>query len=280
MQKLYGLIGYPVEHSMSPIMHNACFREFGMMHVYHAFNVHPDHLEKAIVGMKALGVAGFNVTIPHKINCMKYLDKIDELAMKIGAVNTVVNENGKLIGYNTDGLGFVKALKDEACETLTNKKILIIGAGGAARGIYMTLADSGVERIDIANRTIHRADEIISDCSDSVQSTSLSLQQAECALKNYDIIINTTSIGMYPHINEMPISLDHLGEKKIVCDIIYNPLETKFLKEAKKRGALIQNGLGMFVYQGALAFEKWQGKFPNIDDMKQIVLDKLGGKTC
>lgn len=280
MQKLYGLIGHPVEHSMSPVMHNASFKELGIPGYYHAFNVHPHDLESAIAGMKALDVAGFNVTIPHKINCMKYLDKIDDLAMKIGAVNTVVNENGKFVGYNTDGPGFVRALKEETHATLLDKNILIIGAGGAARGIFMTLASSGGGRIDIANRTVSRAEELISDCSYPVQSVSLSLEQAEKRLENYDIIVNTTSIGLHPNVSELPISLERLGEKKIVCDIIYNPLETMFLKQAKEKGAIVQNGLGMFVYQGALAFEKWEGKFPNIELMKQVVLDKLGGKTC
>lgn len=277
MQKLYGLVGNPIEHSKSPHMHNTCFQELGIAAFYHAFNVAPNQLQDAIKGMKALGLAGFNVTIPHKIECMNYLDEIDELALKIGAVNTVANKNGKLVGYNTDGLGFVKSLKELTNDSLDNKQILLIGAGGAARSIYMSLASYGVKQVDICNRTVSRAEDIIKDCTYSVSSKVKSLDEAEILLGEYDIIVNTTSIGMYPHINEMPISIEQLRKNTIVSDIIYNPLETKLLKEAKTRGAITQNGLGMFVYQGALAFEIWEGKLPNIERMKQVVLHTLGG---
>ena len=280
MKKLYGLIGCPVSHSMSPEMHNDAFQNHRVKASYHAFHVETHHLEKAVIGLKALGVAGFNVTIPHKIAVIDYLDKIEPVAAKIGAVNTVVNNNGSLLGYNTDGLGFVRSLKQLQPTSLHDKKILLIGAGGAARGIYFTLAAEGVKHIDICNRTVEKAAFLINDCTYNVVSESLTLDEAEKQLQQYDIVINTTSIGMHPNIDQQPISLKNLKAHTIVSDIIYNPLETQWLKQASAKGALTQNGVGMFIYQGALAFEKWTGIFPNIDRMRKIVTKQLGGKIC
>jgi shikimate dehydrogenase len=280
MKKLFGLIGCPVHHSMSPLMHNDAFKQFGIAAYYHAFHVEKEHLKDAVRGMKVLGIAGFNVTIPHKTAIIPFLDDIDEMALQIGAVNTVVNENGRLIGYNTDGEGFVRALCEELNIELTGKHILLIGAGGAARGIYFSLASRKAACIDLCNRTVDKAEELINERKIPVLSRAYSLDEAQQLLGNYDIIINTTSVGMYPHVEEMPLSLANLKKGTVVSDIIYNPLETMLLKEAKRYGAITQNGVGMFVYQGALAFEKWTGIFPDTNRMKQIVIEQLGGKTC
>jgi shikimate dehydrogenase len=277
MKKLFGLIGCPVHHSMSPLMHNDAFYQLGIDAYYHAFHVEKEHLADAVKGMKALGIAGFNVTIPHKTTIIPYLDEVDSIALQIGAVNTVVNENGRLIGYNTDGLGFVRALREEMNIEFEGKNVLLIGAGGAARGIYFTLANSGVLRIDVCNRTIDKAKQLIREHSFPVQSFAYTIEEAQQMLGKYDIVINTTSVGMYPHMNEMPVSLENLNKKAVVSDIIYNPFETMLLKEARKLGAMTQNGIGMFVYQGALAFEKWTGLFPDINRMKRMVIQKLGG---
>jgi shikimate dehydrogenase len=234
-------------------------------------------LSSAIEGIRGLGIAGLNVTIPHKVSVMEYLDEIDPLAKKIGAVNTIVNDSGRLIGFNTDGVGYVTSLKETLKEnSLTTKSILIIGAGGAARAIYFSLLAEGVERIDIANRTVENARHII-EAQTSTKSKSINLHEAETLVNTYDIIINTTSIGMVPMQDEIPIPLGSLKKDTIISDIIYNPLETKWLHEAKKYGAITQNGVGMFVFQGALAFEKWTGIYPNIDVMKNVILTKLGG---
>ncbi|MFC7783199.1 shikimate dehydrogenase [Rossellomorea sp. GCM10028870] len=275
---LYGVIGDPIAHSMSPEMHNAAFQECGMDSVYVKFHVRKEQLSQAINGIKALGIQGVNVTVPHKEHVMPLLDGIDPLAGAIGAVNTIVNENGKLIGYNTDGLGFVEGLKNIADDQLEDKSMLIIGAGGAARAIYYSLASLGVKRIDVTNRTALRAENMIKACPFDLNSRFLSLEAAENRLDQYDVIIHTTSIGMFPHIKGSPLTIKELKEGCIVSDIIYNPLETALLKQANQKGARTQNGLDMFVYQGALSFEKWTGIFPPYSIMKNTVLQQLGGQ--
>lgn len=276
MGKLFGLLGHPVGHSMSPAMHNDQFNQLGLSHYYQAFDVHPDRLGQAVNGIRALGISGFNVTIPHKVTIMEYLDEIDEEAKAIGAVNTVLNQHGKLVGFNTDGRGYVQSLQKVAGDAL-DKRILIIGAGGAAKGIYISLAVMGAKNIDLTNRTLEKAQELNRFCKHDLQSKVRSIEEAEKMLSHYDIIINTTSVGMSPYVEAVPLSLDHLKKGTIVSDIIYNPLETKWLSIAKHKGAIIHNGIGMFVAQGALAFEIWTGKKPDFEKMKLIVIEQLGG---
>lgn len=276
MENLFAVIGDPIAHSMSPIMHNDLFSFYKIDAHYHPLRVQQEYLEDAIKGLKAIGISGFNVTVPHKTAIIPFLDQLDPLAKTIGAVNTVVNENGRLIGYNTDGSGFVRGLREKIVELL-GKKVLIIGAGGAARAIYFSLASEGVSDIDIANRTIERAESLISTCPFSVRSHSLTMSEGEECANDYNIIIQTTSIGMSPQLEGIPFSAKNIKSGTIVSDIIYNPLETKFLREAKKKGAIVQNGLQMFVYQGALAFEKWTGMFPDTEMMKRNVMNQLGG---
>lgn len=280
MKQLYGVIGCPIHHSLSPVMHNDAFQTLSIDAHYHAFHVEKEALPAAIEGMRALGIAGMNVTIPHKTAVIPLLDEVDDMAKRIGAVNTIVRENDCLIGYNTDGPGFVRALVEETNTTIQGKRILLIGAGGAARGIYFSLATAQAAQIDICNRTKEKAEQLIEESDISVNGRAYSLTEAEARLSQYDIIINTTSVGLSPNVDAMPLSLDYLSERTIVSDIIYNPLETKWLKEARKKGAIVQNGVGMFVYQGALAFEKWTGVFPDVERMKQVVIQQLGGTTC
>ncbi|NSL50255.1 shikimate dehydrogenase [Calidifontibacillus erzurumensis] len=279
MGKLFGLLGHPVGHSLSPIMHNDQFAHLGLDCHYTAFDVLPEQLENAVKGIRALGIAGFNVTIPHKVQVMEYLDEIDEEARQIGAVNTVVNNNGTLIGYNTDGKGFAVSLEKLAGENFLKKKILLIGAGGAARGIYVTLARMGAKNIDIANRTVSKAIELIETNQFPLHSKAFAIDEAEEMLAEYEIVINTTSVGMSPHIDHKPLSLKNMKAGTILSDIIYNPFETNWLKEGKRLGAITQNGIGMFVRQGALAFELWTNIKPDYDRMEQIVIQQLrGGK--
>lgn len=273
-RKMVGLIGSPIEHSLSPLMHNTMFEEMKEPYYYQAFNVRKDHLKQAVEGMKALGFIGFNVTIPHKVNVMKYLDGISEEAKRIGAVNTVVLEDGKFIGYNTDGKGFVYSLVAEQGKSLMNKRVLIIGAGGAARGIYAALSELNLE-IDISNRTIEKAIDLVNNFG--LNTKVVTNEAAEEHLFEYDIIINTTSVGMSPHVEEIPLNLDYLGKHTLLCDIVYNPLLTKWLKLGQANGNPILTGVGMFVGQGALAFEKWTGKEPDYETMKNVVTAKLGG---
>jgi shikimate dehydrogenase len=280
MNKIYGVIGDPIQHSMSPDIHNDAFNTQHIKAYYHHFHVRRENLPDAVRGMKAIGVSGFNVTIPHKEAIIPLLDEVEEAALAIGAVNTVMNKNGKLIGYNTDGRGFLRALSEQYPASLDGKSILILGAGGAARGIYFTLVKEGIQTVDIANRTPEKAAQLVADCPYDKTSRALSVTDAEQRLGEYDIIIQTTSVGMSPHTEAAPIKTINMKKGAFASDIIYNPLETKWLAEAKQHGADIQNGLGMFAYQAAFAFELWTGIFPDADRMKQIVLNKLGGNTC
>ncbi|MED5073230.1 shikimate dehydrogenase, partial [Anoxybacillus geothermalis] len=225
-------------------------------------------------GVRARGIGGVNVPLPHTLAVIPCLDDSDDQARRIGAVNTIVNDNGRLDGYNTVGPGYVKALEEERDVSLDGKRILLIGAGGGARGIYFSLLSTAAKRIDMTNRTVEKAEQLVREGGDG-RSAYFSLAEAETRLDEYDIIINTTSVGMHPRVEAQPLSLERLRPGTIVSDIIYNPLETKWLKEAKARGARVQNGVGMLVYQGALAFEKWTGQWPDVKRMKQLVTAQL-----
>ncbi|WP_338470322.1 shikimate dehydrogenase [Niallia sp. XMNu-256] len=279
MKKLYGVIGDPVAHSMSPIMHNDLFQLYSVDATYVAFHVKPENLQDAVKGFRAINLAGLSVTVPHKQMIMPLLDEIDPLAEAIGAVNTVVNDHGRLIGYNTDGSGYLEGLKKEV-PSFMDKNMLLIGAGGAARAIYYTLAQAGVKKVDIANRTVEKAEYLVNNCPFPKNSEVLSFKEAEEQLAKYDVIVQTTSIGMHPDIEASPLSVEKLKSTSLVSDIIYSPLETKILREAKQKGARIQNGIPMFTYQGALQFEKWTGIFPDMDRMQSVCLKQLGGKSC
>jgi shikimate dehydrogenase len=278
MKKLYGVIGNPIEHSMSPLMHNDAFMDKGISAYYHPFRILPESLSTALRGMKALGISGFNVTIPYKTTVIPFLDKLDPLAEAIGAVNTVVLEEEKWVGYNSDGPGFVRSIKEEWKSELQNEKALIIGAGGAAKAIYYSLASEGMKTIDICNRTLERAALMKGSCPFPCETNILEIEQAEKQLSEYSLIIQTTSIGMEPLIDESPLPLTQLNKEAFVADIIYNPFETKFLREAREKGAAVQNGIGMFIYQGAIAFEKWTGVTPDMERMRKLVTAHLGGK--
>ena len=279
MKKMYGVIGDPIAHSMSPAMQGDLFVHYGMDAVYLPFHVKANQLQDAVDGFRALGAGGFNVTVPHKTAIMPLLDKIDSLAQNIGAVNTVVNEDGLLVGYNTDGMGYVKSLSAKM-DSLENKRVLMIGAGGAARAIYFSLAAAGLSEIDICNRTLTKAALLADSCPFPVKTSVLTLLDGQEALGSYDLIIQTTSIGMSPASDDSPISMAGLKQGAFVSDIVYNPLKTKLLADAENNGAAVQNGVDMFVFQGALAFEKWTGIFPDTERMKKIVMKHLGGITC
>lgn len=277
MKKLYGIIGDPIGHSMSPLMQNDAFSLLGMDAHYQPFHVTKENLPAAITGMKALGVAGFNITVPHKTAIIPLLDEVDPLAAAIGAVNTVVNKEGRFIGYNTDGEGFIRGLHEEYGQSVLDKRILIIGAGGAARAIYYTLGQQGAKQVDIANRTIDNALQLKERCPYAVETAALTIGEAAKHLADYNIIIQTTSIGMSPQVDASPLQLTNIRSDAFLSDIIYNPAETLIMKEAKKHGARVQNGMKMFAYQGALAFEKWTDTFPDPKRMMKIVQERLGG---
>jgi shikimate dehydrogenase len=280
---LFGLFAHPVHHSLSPVMHNAAFAKLGLAHHYQAFDIHPEQLETAIKGIRALGIGGVNVSIPHKENVIPYLDEIDDEARVIGAVNTIVHQrDGKLKGYNTDGAGYVQSLQAETSIALPQTKALLLGAGGAAKGIAVYLLKHGCSQLTVTNRTKAKAEELALQLEKYIQQQGLegrvdSIEWSKASLEasNYDLIVNTTPIGMWPHSDQAPISLKAINANTIVSDIVYNPLTTHFLKEATQQGARIHHGLGMFVYQGALAFEYFTEKQAPIDRMKEVVLERL-----
>ncbi|NKI21095.1 shikimate dehydrogenase [Paenibacillus dendritiformis] len=257
---VFAVIGDPIRHSKSPLMHNAALRDLGLNAVYTAFHVAPEQLGEAVQGMRALGIGGMNVTIPHKEAVMAHLDEVDESASVIGAVNTIVNRNGRLIGYNTDGLGFVRSLQEEMISDLRPSRILLIGAGGAARGIAYALLKAGCASLHIANRTLARAEALARDLAafGTVEAVQLG-ERPVIGSHEVDIVVHTTSVGMHPDVEALPFDPDWLRPDMIVSDIVYNPLETALLREAGKRRCRTHSGLGMFVYQGAIALELWTG---------------------
>ncbi|MZQ81959.1 shikimate dehydrogenase [Paenibacillus sp. 5J-6] len=272
---LYGVFGDPIRHSRSPIMLNRAFQEADINAVYAAFHVRPDELGDAVRGIRALGYRGINVTIPHKVEVMQYLDVIDEGARVVGAVNTIVNEDGKLIGYNTDGIGYVRSLKEETGIDLLGKNVLVLGAGGAARGVAYALAKEGAGCIYIANRTKERALELADTISAFTKTIGLGLDEISNVVDEVAFVLNTTSAGMHPHTDELPMPVELLREHHLVSDLIYNPRITRFLREAETLGARIHGGLGMFIYQGAYAFEYWTGKPAPVAAMRQVVEQSL-----
>jgi len=274
------VIGNPIEHSMSPIMHNAALKDLSLDYVYVAFKIPPNNLKKAVLGLKMFSIKGINVTIPYKEIIIPYLDEIDPLAEKIGAVNTIKNEDRYLIGKNTDASGAKKALLDAGCEII-GKKALILGAGGAAKAVSFAISEE-LDALYIANRTEKRAVKLAKDLTNKTTIKAVGKNMSLNTLKNLvndvDILINTTPLGMYPDIKESPISEEMLHNNLFVFDIVYNPLETQLIKEARKIGCKTLSGLDMFVNQGALAFEWWTGKKPNLNLMKEKVVEFLGKK--
>jgi shikimate dehydrogenase len=268
------VIGDPIEHSLSPVMHNEAFKQAGILGSYDKKRVTSEGLQTFMHFLKESEYAGCNVTIPHKVAIIPFLDEIDKEAEKIGAVNTVVNKNGKLIGYNTDGKGFLLGLEEKISRPISELNILLIGAGGAARSIAYALLKEHPKHLYIANRSEDRLMQLIKDLNDT-HVEPLSLAKAESELGRFNVLINTTNAGMYPNIDTMPMRLDQLNNDAVVCDIVYNPLQTKWIQAAKNKGAVTDNGVSMLVMQGAMAFEKWTGIFPDTNKMKQAVIEQL-----
>ncbi|MFS0554545.1 shikimate dehydrogenase [Brevibacillus sp. 179-C9.3 HS] len=277
--QLVGLFGHPVSHSQSPMMHNTAFSETGLGFAYAAFDVVPENLEDAVAGIRALGLKGVNVTIPHKVAIMPMLDEIDPLAKRIGAVNTVVAREGRLIGYNTDGMGYVRSLVEETGIVLEKQVVTMVGAGGAARAVAFTLAEKGVKEIRIINRSRERAAILAEHVGTLVPTKIVEQGGGAAAIADSSLLINTTSIGMLPNVQETPVPAEWLHSDLTVSDLIYNPLETRLLKEARAIGATVHSGIGMFVNQGALAFELWTGERAPTEVMRKVVLQQLKKTT-
>ncbi len=275
---LVGLFGYPVKHSFSPIIHNTAFSFLGLDYVYVPFCVAPDKLALAIKSLCALGIKGVNITIPHKETVMPFLDEISSEAQLIGAVNTIkVNAQHQLIGYNTDGLGFINAILSDLNFTATGKKMLMLGAGGGARAVSIQSAISGIERIYIMDIEQHKTLKLCSDIKSSnskVVVEAIQPQQIKSILPQVDILVNATPIGMQPD-DPLLIDPEWLYPGLKVFDLIYNPLETKLVQIAKERGCLAANGINMLIQQGAASFEIWTGIKPPVEIMRQAILKHL-----
>lgn len=258
------LIGNPVGHSVSPQLHSLISKSTGFPLTYLPFKVDPQDLESAVKGINALGFTGFNVTIPYKCDVIKYLDGISKEARLIGAVNTVKCSREGTYGYNTDADGFAKAFQKETGSDLKGKTILIIGAGGASRAVSVKAAIDGAEKIYIVNRSIEKAASIAEIINKNVRSCAFAygLQELEHdeLSSACNVIVNTTSLGMHPNVDALPVKKDfEFNKSQIVCDIIYNPLKTRFLKLAEEYGCVTVNGLGMLFFQGIAAYEIWTG---------------------
>ena len=264
------LLGHPIKHSFSPTIHNYLFEKYSENNIYVCFDVKEDKLKDCVYGIKGLDIKGCNVTIPHKVNIIKYLDSIDDNAKLIGAVNTIKNKGGILKGYNTDGRGFVKSILDKDYD-IKNKKVMIIGAGGACRSIAIEMASQGVRSIEIRNRSLDRANEIIDSINKKFNTEANCSKEAidSNCLMDIDILINTTPIGMESDL--CPIDTNIVIDKKLlVCDIVYKPQDTVFLKWAKKNNLEIIYGIDMLINQALEAFYIWTGINPCNEDFRYI----------
>ncbi len=263
--KITGIFGYPIEHTLSPLMHNAAFKAIGINFCYLPFRVKPENLGTAVDAIRALNIVGVNITIPHKVNVMSFLDEINEEALFIGAVNTILNKDGRLTGYNTDGRGFMKSLEENGID-IKNKKVLIIGAGGAARAVGYYICKEAASLI-ISGRTRQKADRLADDLR-NISKCQISVTDSIEDLKSYDIIVNSTPLGLKED-DPLPVKIDNLFNHQVICDLIYK--ETPLIKEARKRNCKTLNGLGMLLWQGVLAFRIWTSKEPPVEIMRKAL---------
>ena len=274
--KITGVFGYPVEHTLSPIIHNTAFEYLGLNYVYLPFLINPEDIKSALISIKTLGICGVNLTIPHKETCIPYLDSIDDGANIIGAVNTIKLEKGKLKGFNTDAEGFILSLKNETSfKKPKGKTVFVLGAGGAARAVVYALAREKCGRIIVSNRNIERAEKLVReinkkfpDCK--MESVPLGEKSVEGYLQESRLLVNTTSVGL-KHGDGILINTNYLHKDLLFYDLIYSPFGTKLLIEAKKRKLEAIDGLGMLIYQAKLAFEIWTGKKPPVKIIQHAV---------
>ncbi|MCM8528784.1 MAG: shikimate dehydrogenase [Lentisphaeraceae bacterium] len=278
IENLVGCIGFPIEENPSCVINNAAFADLGINWHYLTLEVKPDNLEESLSALKAFNMRGCNFTIPHKINVLNFLDELSEEASIIGACNVLSNRAGKLIGNNTDGKGFVKSLTNDAGLDLKGKKMLFLGAGGAARAMSVESALSGASHILIASRTKAKGAELVDLINNRTDAEAeLILWDSDISIPaEIDILANATNVGMYPNIDDYP-SVDYstISSSMLVTDAVINPPETKFLKLAKEAGAKTLDGMGMLVYQAAIAIEIWTGKSPDCEIMKKALLEEF-----
>lgn len=277
--KVLGVFGHPIAHSLSPVMHNAAIRALNIGYIYVPFHVLPENLAGAVKGIRAMEIAGVNVTIPHKEHVIECLDEISEASKQIRSVNTVINVDGHLKGDTTDGPGFLRSA-EAAWGKLDGSKTLLLGAGGSAKAVAFALARIGCE-IVIANRTRERAVELAGALGKVFETgtfrvVELDGQALGDEIPGVDMVVNTTSVGMHPDVDRIPIPPDLLRANLLVYDLVYNPARTRLVAEAEQRGASAVTGLKMLVYQGALAFEMWTGLKAPVEAMEKAAMEALG----
>ncbi|RPI38404.1 MAG: shikimate dehydrogenase [Nitrospiraceae bacterium] len=262
--KLTGLYGYPVEHTLSPLMHNAAFEHLGIDYCYLPFSVHPDSLKTAIEAIRALNLAGVNVTIPHKESVIPYLDVVSEEALFIGAVNTVTHQGGTLTGHNTDGRGFMRSLSENNISP-DNKKVLIVGAGGASRaiGYYLSEKAGALYLYDIDRMKLEKLASDLSAIRGNIHILN------NIVAGDFDVLINATPLGLKA-TDPLPFDVSSLSHRQTVCDLIYK--KTPLLSQAEQKGCRTNDGLGMLLWQGVFAFELWTGISPPVDIMRNALL--------
>jgi len=274
------VIGWPIEHSLSPAMHNAALREMGLDWVYLGFAVPPESVGEAVGAVRGLSLVGLNVTIPHKQAVTEHLDAVDETAEALGAVNTIVWDQDRLIGYNTDGPGFLRSLEEKG-HGVEGKRVALIGAGGAARSVAYAVARAGAGALRVLNRTAQRADEVAQLAAErgglsDIEAGGLTGRRAEAAVREADVVVDCTPVGMFPQVDEGPVIPEEwLRRGQVVVDLTYNPLQTTLLRAAAARGARTVDGAGMLVHQGAISLEHWSGRRPPVATMRRALLGEL-----
>ncbi len=278
-----GIIGYPISHSISPIFQQAALDHCGIAGSYQAYQVAPDSLEQFFKDLRQPDFLGINVTVPHKEAVIPYLDEVDDWATAAGAVNTVVNRDGCLSGHNTDGSGFLRALKEGAGFYPEDSRVLVLGAGGAARGVILALVRDGIADLTVANRTLERAQRLADLASaDGISSRAIPLsgQELTDSTVNADLIVNCTTIGMYhgPDETGSPLSHSQIPSTALVNDLVYNPLETPLLREAERAGAKCLGGIHMLVYQGAASFQMWTNRDAPVDVMLEAATKAMASR--
>ncbi len=277
--RLCCVIGDPIEHTLSPTIHNAAFEYCKLDFVFLGFKVKAIELENAVRGFRALGIHGINVTMPHKRAVAKLLDELDPTARLLSSVNTILNREGQLFGFNTDGIGATMALKENGADP-SGKKVLLLGAGSAARAIALSLAEK-VEKLYVLNRTLDKVKELKATLNHysvrKVKIDTFSRKTLQSYLLRADILVNASSVGMRPNVDQTLVAQEWLKPDLTVMDIVYNPLETRLAKEAKEAGSRVVSGVEMLIYQGAASFEIWTGHKAPVDVMRQAVLKKIAG---
>lgn len=274
-----GVFGAPITHTASPAMHNAAFEALDMNWAYLAFHVDPQNLRPALQGARAMGLVGINLTIPHKILALDCLDEIDAEARKLGAVNTVAIEKGTLRGFNTDGYGFLKSIKEEFNLSIKGKRVLVLGAGGAGRGIAVKCALDGAAKVIVANRTSARIEPIareIRNTKSEFLALGLSADEIRKVIHEVDLVVNATSVGLMDG-DSLGLGADLFSARLHVYDTIYRPAKTELLHVAESGGAKVANGVSMLLHQGAKAFEIWTKRKAPLAVMRRALRAALQG---